>query len=241
MTPVVRKHRAPKGTLRLNKTGKPEPVFTSVRKHRAPKGALRRKRKEPEGHRQTGQKAPSAKRCIKTVEFGLVLVEPVRVRKHRAPKGALRLASSTRSKSPSCPGQRAPSAKRCIKTNRSCRPHTRALAQVRKQRAPKGALRLTNAASSSDSHLLSQKVPSAKRCIKTRRRLQPPNQVRGVRKRRAPKGALRPVVSLACVGVVDHRARKHRAPKGALTLHHTRNVQVLNTHGSESTERQKVH
>ena len=191
MTPVVRKHRAPKGTLRLNKTGKPEPVFTSVRKHRAPKGALRRKRKEPEGHRQTGQKAPSAKRCIKT--------------------------------------------------NRSCRPHTRALAQVRKQRAPKGALRLTNAASSSDSHLLSQKVPSAKRCIKTRRRLQPPNQVRGVRKRRAPKGALRPVVSLACVGVVDHRARKHRAPKGALTLHHTRNVQVLNTHGSESTERQKVH
>ena len=190
MTPVVRKHRAPKGTLRLNKTGKPEPVFTSVRKHRAPKGALRRKRKEPEGHRQTGQKAPSAKRCIKTVEFGLVLVEPIRVRKHRAPKGALRLASSTRSKSPSCPGQRA---------------------------------------------------PSAKRCIKTRRRLQPPNQVRGVRKRRAPKGALRPVVSLACVGVVDHRARKHRAPKGALTLHHTRNVQVLNTHGSESTERQKVH
>ena len=187
------------------------------------------------------QKAPSAKRCIKTVEFGLVLVEPIRVRKHRAPKGALRLASSTRSKSPSCPGQRAPSAKRCIKTNRSCRPHTRALAQVRKQRAPKGALRLTNAASSSDSHLLSQKVPSAKRCIKTRRRLQPPNQVRGVRKRRAPKGALRPVVSLACVGVVDHRARKHRAPKGALTLHHTRNVQVLNTHGSESTERQKVH
>ena len=67
--PEVRKHRAPKGALR--------PAFheldddthgLGVRKHRAPKGALRR-RKSPAymAFRATGQKAPSAKRCIKTV------------------------------------------------------------------------------------------------------------------------------------------------------------------------------
>ena len=37
-----------------------------------------------------GQKAPSAKRCIKTCEGILLLLGPVLVRKHRAPKGALR-------------------------------------------------------------------------------------------------------------------------------------------------------
>ena len=62
----VRKHRAPKGALR-RAAGRCEAMLHDVRKHRAPKGALRRD--EPRRavlHEVAGQKAPSAKRCIKT-------------------------------------------------------------------------------------------------------------------------------------------------------------------------------
>ena len=65
-----------------------------------------------------GQKAPSAKRCIKTIPPLCVIAHtPTLVRKHRAPNGALRrhrhhttirIARERR--------QKAPSAKRCIKT-----------------------------------------------------------------------------------------------------------------------------
>ena len=61
----VRKHRAPKGALRLTVVRNLEVPVQRVRKHRAPKGALR------------------------PVEL-LLLVDCGRVRKHRAPKGALR-------------------------------------------------------------------------------------------------------------------------------------------------------
>ena len=40
--------------------------MTTVRKHRAPKGALRPENRPDTGEDYGGQKAPSAKRCIKT-------------------------------------------------------------------------------------------------------------------------------------------------------------------------------
>ena len=71
------------------------------------------------GHKGCGtpgsQKAPSAKRCIKTFRGLLVQNRRVQVRKHRAPNGALRLAQGRLA------GDFVP---------------------VRKHRAPNGALRL---------------------------------------------------------------------------------------------------
>ena len=62
------------------------------------------------------QKAPSAKRCIKTRTRICSTCQRKLVRKHRAPKGALRhllltLEGASRLR------QKAPSAKRCIKTD----------------------------------------------------------------------------------------------------------------------------
>ncbi len=68
------------------------------------------------------QKAPSAKRCIKTiVEYDVLVALPSEVRKHRAPKGALRpnLNCFIRTHL----GQKAPSAKRCIKTEPNPHPY----------------------------------------------------------------------------------------------------------------------
>ena len=64
---TVRKHRAPKGALRLAAVVTASGSFLLVRKHRAPKGALRPKY-EYVKHEDANN-----------------------VRKHRAPKGALRL------------------------------------------------------------------------------------------------------------------------------------------------------
>ena len=64
----------------------------AVRKHRAPKGALRHTPSVEQFDHSSCQKAPSAKRCIKTVQNHL----PGKIRKR--------------------PRQKAPSAKRCIKT-----------------------------------------------------------------------------------------------------------------------------
>ena len=61
---AVRKHRAPKGALRLRSPGN-HCRNGDVRKHRAPKGALR-------------------------LKIGLLALSTLEVRKHRAPKGALR-------------------------------------------------------------------------------------------------------------------------------------------------------
>ena len=92
----LRKHRAPKGALRPCQPQKSSCRSSgTVRKHRAPKGALRLLLMR--GHDDQalpGQKAPSAKRYIKTTltsEFTC--------------RDAL--------------GQKAPSAKRCIETLRS--------------------------------------------------------------------------------------------------------------------------
>ena len=134
-----------------------------------------------------GQKAPSAKRCIKTTDRPGGSTSLLRVRKHRAPKGALRRARRLLVLRSRFPRQKAPSAKRCIKTD-SPRAELLAVQAVRKHRAPKGALRPVLGL--------------------------PPGAGGTVRKHRAPNGALRlhgPLIHMQVTAV-----RKHRAPNGAL-------------------------
>ena len=116
----VRKHRAPKGALRPEQPAQyRHRSLHPVRKHRAPKGALRQRLSRLwYGLPSTSQKAPSAKRCIKTSR-----TKPTRI------------PSKT-------PSQKAPSAKRCIKTGARFGRGAIGDWQVRKHRAPKGALRL---------------------------------------------------------------------------------------------------
>ena len=88
-----------------------------VRKHRAPKGALRLVvGRDLEGLVVAGQKAPSAKRCIKTGGGRGRASACGVVRKHRAPKGALRPVPSVERRQRVEERQKAPSAKRCSKT-----------------------------------------------------------------------------------------------------------------------------
>ena len=112
------------------------------------------------------QKAPSAKRCIKTRIEKVIrpLKEPVR--KHRAPKGALRQGDFALSEPLVVESQKAPSAKRCIKTV-CCVSHCGFTFCVRKHRAPKGALRRPRRRRGTPTAPSRQKAPSAKRCIKT--------------------------------------------------------------------------
>ena len=136
-----------------------------VRKHRAPKGALRlRCCTSFPAWELNRQKAPSAKRCIKTDSAASTSRQTHPVRKHRAPKGALRPPGLAQVLAQD-PRQKAPSAKRCIKTRR-CVASVRET-RVRKHRAPKGALRPTVVEG-------------------------PLQATPQVRKHRAPKGALRP-------------------------------------------------
>ena len=115
-------------------------AFETVRKHRAPKGALRPASRPIGVTPRLGQKAPSAKRCIKTCWRLRCSACRSTVRKHRAPKGALRPLTAASLTSLQNSGQKAPSAKRCIKTPREKDPSAY-LIPVRKHRAPKGALR----------------------------------------------------------------------------------------------------
>ena len=137
----VRKHRAPKGALKLE-IGEPIKVDSEVvRKHRAPNGALRH--------------SPRA---------DLLAVHAVR--KHRAPKGALRYLGYVTVRVNVRFGQKAPSTKRCIKTREGRALHGLSR-QVRKHRAPNGALRHDASVVGVNNANASQKAPSAKRCIKT--------------------------------------------------------------------------
>ena len=88
--------------------------------------------------RGRGQKAPSTRRCIKTISV-IAFPSLSGVRKHPAPEGALRLNLVTRHDDP-LSGQKAPSTRRCIKTHQASRCR---------------------------SHPESQKAPSTRRCIKT--------------------------------------------------------------------------
>ena len=130
----------------------------------------------PYSYQSGGQKAPSAKRCIKTGCDGKAHGE--------AEAG----------------GQKAPSAKRCIKTTlRSWTSPSFSL--VTKHRAPKGCIK-TEAGRWSCRKLWRQKAPSAKRCIKTTPLPRGSFPLAFVRKHRAPTGALRhcricrPVINL---------------------------------------------
>ena len=114
----------------------------AVRKHRAPKGALRLR--------------------VQATQVKIVIV-----RKHRAPKGALRLVLLLQRFNGRRVGQKAPSAKRCIKTGKDCFSEDSVCADVRKHRAPKGALRPLAIVFVVTVAYSSQKAPSAKRCIKT--------------------------------------------------------------------------
>ena len=211
-----------------------------MRKHRAPNGALRRGdgdcvggvfvggEKAPSAKRciKTGhlvcvltgarrcQKAPSAKRCIKTVSDIGVTVLIRRARKHRAPKGALRLLTLIVIQFVYVP--------------------------ARKHRAPKGALRLIGHLGQTVGVAHSQKAPSAKRCIKTSWPPTRRTESRAVRKHRAPNGALRRRDRCRRThhGLAD--VRKHRAQKGALRPVNPSRVR-LDLRVLESTERQKVH
>ena len=116
---AVRKHRAPKGALRLEKHFSSVQDEILVRKHRAPNGALRRGRGVCLlGCEYPRQKAPGAKWCIKTAQQGSFFSSLLwgRVRKHRAPKGALRPCYHPHLLTNYKLSQKAPSAKRCIKT-----------------------------------------------------------------------------------------------------------------------------
>ena len=163
----------------------------------------------------TGQKAPSAKRCIKTWLTHNARARRNRwVRKHRAPKGALRNHVEYAIRPIGGNGQKTPSAKRCIKT--AC-----GHAGYRQRWC--------------------QKAPSAKRCIKTRikHRASAQGEIR-VRKHRAPNGALRPIGPHDSVRCRLPDVRKHRAPNGA--LRHIKAVfPELLDDLSESAKRHKAH
>ena len=138
------------------------------------------------------QKAPSAKRCIKTIDLEVLHSLANGVRKHRAPNGALRQlvsgllavgvkesqkapSAKRRIKTPRCPEpksgvlpcQKAPNAKRCIKTWRPWSARDRCRRPVRKHQAPKGALKPEHDWIRVELVELRQKAPSTKRCIKT--------------------------------------------------------------------------
>ena len=163
-----------------------------------------------------GQKAPSAKRCIKTAGSSVRRSTRRRVRKHRAPKGALRpdlpvpvdpLKSSVRK-------HRAPKGalrpRRAPARRRPCHP-------VRKHRAPKGALRLSTLLKTRARRSASQKAPSAKRCIKTPEPSQPTGPHRSVgQKAPSAKRCIKTLNELRVQDLQTSTVRKHRAPKGAL-------------------------
>ena len=163
-----------------------------------------------------GQKAPSAKRCIKTRGPHESGAHACRVRKHRVPNCALRHA-------------------KCVFFTHKTR-------SVRKHRAPNGALRHLAVGFLIDLLEPRQKAPSAKRCIKTISSVAFRVSGGHVRKHRAPNGALRHLSRSNLLRPLIRVVRKHRAPNGALRLvsrrlHDKHVVQVA----SESTERQTVH
>ena len=194
------------------------------------------------GHRRCdtpgSQKAPSAKRCIKTQVSERPHRGSLRVRKHRAPKGALRLAVSANAVRTPITCQKAPSAKRCIKTLCTASASSPLLVS---QKAPsaKRCIKTSEALTSNNTTILGQKAPSAKRCIKTwysvllvrvsfsqkapsaKRCIKTTDHLVSqaanlrVRKHRAPNGALK-LLSMTTKRHVLFQVRKHRAPNGAL-------------------------
>ena len=124
------------------------------------------------GHRgydtPDSQKAPSAKRCIKTCSVACYPEVVESVRKHRAPKGALRRAPRLSAASASMRCQKAPSAKRCIKTTSVETIFDEKFTIGQKAPSAKRCIKTAHRESDLDLvDMLGQKAPSAKRCIKT--------------------------------------------------------------------------
>ena len=168
------------------------------------------------------QKAPSAKKCIKT-DYGTPRGQRPQIGKHRAPKSALRLGEHAMNahKTYHVRKHRAPNG--ALRPTDPPRNTTQRIA-VRKHLAPKGTLR-QHAHVLLRRHDTRQKAPSSKRCIKTRGRLV--SLLTGslrVRKRRAPTDAVRTGI---CPGAHPLRCvRKHRAPKRSLRLARYRTVRT---------------
>ena len=87
-----------------------------VRKHRAPKGALRRRPTRLAAWAAGRQKAPSAKRCIKTAEIARVRAVLLQGQKAPSAKRCIKTAANVAVAGWAITRQKAPSAKRCIKT-----------------------------------------------------------------------------------------------------------------------------
>ena len=162
-----------------------------------------------------GQKAPSAKRCIKTSSLSFLRVSIFGVRKHRAPKGALRRGVTAVKVTRVQTSQKAPSAKRCIKT--WPRPGLPRDTRAHRQKAPsaKRCIKTSTRRRRASRSLRGQKAPSAKRCIKT-----------------APMDQRHPM------GRRSQKAPSAKRCIKTVTAHTTINT---STSTSESTERQKVH
>ena len=215
-------------------------VSRSVRKHRAPKGALRRGHEALEAAGNVGQKAPSAKRCIKTPGYGSTDAYcRGEVRKHQAPKGALRLSQATTG-SLLDEGQKAPSAIRRIKTYRALSPHRHWPERVRKNRAPKGAFRLGGLDTGVGHCPCVRKHRAPKGALRQLHRLVGGDFRRTVKKHRAQNGALRREI-LPIMNVSPSSGQKAPSAKRRIKTVHFIALHVCQLHESESTERQKVH
>ena len=146
-----------------------------VRKHRAPKGALRRAALTAVPVAAgASQKAPSAKRCIKTRHSLRRKRNTIACQKAPSAKRCIKTLWP-RARTATLPCQKAPSAKRCIKTRRKRRGRI-CRCFVRKHRAPKGALRQAPTHQPLVVGRAGQKAPSAKRCIKTHDRAHHPSK-----------------------------------------------------------------
>ena len=181
------------------------------------------------------QKAPSAKRCIKTGCDGSRIRECWFVRKHRAPKGALRRNADDLLCENVEPVRKHRAPKGALRHGEDCR-HKLELQHVRKHRAPKGALRLQDIPPPRLVFTRSQKAPSAKRCIKTWFSLWDGYFLK-VRRHRAPKGALRRERFRYRWGWVGCQ----KAPSAKRSIKTLRFTQSKASLMSESTERQTVH
>ena len=140
------------------------------------------------GYKSPGQKAPSTRRCIKTVTGWYSQDGAPWVRKHPAPQGALRLAH-VESCSDLLLGKKHPAPEGALRQIRpmACHPpprsvvrkppapqgalrqrtdHRRAHGLVRKHPAPEGALRRSQNGGR-NGLCCCQKAPSTRRCIKT--------------------------------------------------------------------------
>ena len=160
-----------------------------------------------------GQKAPSAKRCIMTCRGCLRWRRRASRQKAPSAKRCIKTLLGRFTRTRTLARQKAPSAKRCIKTTQSgpFRPDS---AEVRKYRAPKGALRQASMASDAKPPMPSQKAPSAIRCIKTDRERLTNGQLLSQKASSAIRCIKTCFEDIVAVG--GWYVRKHRAPNGAL-------------------------